>query len=125
MHMLPLPQMWFCVRINSLTTLSGMQFGQKSMITSLTSDKNQTTRSAISSFIILILKSKGGNISLFKKTKNKEELILSIYVWFTGACTTEYHTIFYHSYFMSQVYIMDYYWSFGKVFPVVFLPVGC
>ena len=27
----------------------------------------------------------------------------------TGVCTTEYHTIFYHSYFMSQVYIMDYY----------------
>ena len=22
-------------------------------------------------------------------------------------------------------YIMDYYWFFGKVFPVVFLPVGC
>ena len=43
----------------------------------------------------------------------------------TGVCTTEYHTIFYHSYFMSQVYIMDYYWFFGKVFPVVFLPVGC
>ena len=42
----------------------------------------------------------------------------------TGVCTTEYHTIFYHSFFMSQVYIMDYYWFFGKVFPVVFLPVG-
>ena len=41
------------------------------MITSLTSDKNQTTRSAISSFIILILKSKSGNISLFKKKQKQ------------------------------------------------------
>ena len=47
------------------------------------------------------------------------------YLHCTGVCTTEYHTIFYHSYFMSQVYIMDYYWFFGKVFHVVFLPVWC
>ena len=42
----------------------------------------------------------------------------------TDVCTTEYHTIFYHSYFMSQVYIMDYYWFFGKVFPCSFSSCG-
>ena len=36
----------------------------------------------------------------------------TVFHTFTGVCTTEYHAIFYHSYFMSQAYIMDYYCFF-------------
>ena len=60
-------------------------------------------------------------ISNLKGTKYKIQMhrvfLIQMYrqhQFYAGVCTTEYHTIFYLPYFLSQVYIT-----------VFFLPVGC